>query len=61
MDKIGRKQTMTLGFFLWALFGFILGAGFKQIEKIFPLFVILYGLFNSCGELGPGVSVSRSL
>jgi MFS family permease len=56
MDRIGRKQTMTLGFFLWALLGFIIGGAITPIQKVFPLFVVLYGIFNSFGEMGPGVS-----
>lgn len=56
MDKIGRKQTMTLGFFLWGILGFILGGALGPIQSIFPLFVVLYGIFNSLGEMGPGVA-----
>jgi MFS family permease len=56
MDRIGRKQTMTLGFFLWALLGFIIGGALTPIQKVFPLFVVLYGIFNSFGEMGPGVA-----
>lgn len=56
MDRIGRKQTMILGFFLWALLGFIIGGALTPIQRIFPLFVVLYGIFNSFGEMGPGVS-----
>lgn len=56
MDRIGRKQTMTLGFFLWSLMAFIIGGAFQQILPIFPLFVVLYGIFNTLGEMGPGVS-----
>jgi len=56
MDKIGRKQTMTLGFVLWAIWGFILGGALKPIQTVFPLFVVMYGIFNSLGEMGPGVA-----
>jgi MFS family permease len=56
MDRIGRKQTMTLGFFCWAITGFILGAALRPIQNVFPLFVVLYGIFNSFGEMGPGVA-----
>lgn len=47
MDWIGRKQTMTLGFFLWAILGFIIGGALKPIQNIFALFIVLYGIFNS--------------
>ncbi|TQS33553.1 hypothetical protein Golomagni_06097, partial [Golovinomyces magnicellulatus] len=56
MDKIGRKQTMTLGFVLWSLMGFIIGGAFQKLLPIFPLFVVLYGIFNALGEMGPGVA-----
>ena len=56
MDKIGRKQTMTLGFLLWAVLGFILGGALGPIQTILPLFIVLYGIFNSFGEMGPGVA-----
>ncbi|EME78558.1 uncharacterized protein MYCFIDRAFT_64398 [Pseudocercospora fijiensis CIRAD86] len=56
MDWIGRKQTMTLGFACWAVLGFILGGALGPIQSVFPLFIVLYGLFNSFGEMGPGVA-----
>ncbi|EMC91895.1 hypothetical protein BAUCODRAFT_78869 [Baudoinia panamericana UAMH 10762] len=56
MDRIGRKQTMTLGFFCWAALGFIIGGALAPIQSVFPLFVVLYGIFNSFGEMGPGVA-----
>ncbi|KAB2579349.1 Protein of unknown function DUF1445 [Lasiodiplodia theobromae] len=56
-DKIGRRQTMCLGFALQAGLGFILGGANKQIQSVFPLFVVLYGLFLTLGEVGPGSTV----
>ncbi|ETI23796.1 hypothetical protein G647_05602 [Cladophialophora carrionii CBS 160.54] len=56
MDRIGRKQTMCLGFALWAILGFILGGALNPIQSVFPLFVVMYGIFNSLGEMGPGVA-----
>lgn len=56
MDKIGRKQNMTLGFMIWGVWGFILGGALRPIQTVFPLFVIMYGIFNGLGEMGPGVS-----
>ncbi|RAH49615.1 uncharacterized protein BO95DRAFT_460009 [Aspergillus brunneoviolaceus CBS 621.78] len=47
---------MTLGFVLWAIWGFILGGALQPILSVFPLFVIMYGVFNALGEMGPGVS-----
>ncbi|KAL4942190.1 hypothetical protein BDV06DRAFT_212079 [Aspergillus oleicola] len=56
MDRIGRKQTMTLGFLTWAIWGFILGGALHPIQTVFPLFIVMYGIFNALGEMGPGVS-----
>jgi len=28
----------------------------SPIQSVFPLFVVLYGIFNSFGEMGPGVA-----
>ncbi|OAA75087.1 Major facilitator superfamily domain, general substrate transporter [Akanthomyces lecanii RCEF 1005] len=56
MDKIGRKQTMTLGFVLWSLMGFIIGGALNPLKTVFPLFVIMYGIFNAVAEMGPGVA-----
>jgi MFS family permease len=53
-DKIGRRKTMALGFGLQAILGFVLGGANKQIQDVFPLFVVLYGLFLTLGEVGPG-------
>ncbi|GAB7355824.1 hypothetical protein MBLNU459_g6493t2 [Dothideomycetes sp. NU459] len=56
-DKIGRRKTMALGFLLQALVGFILGGAMDKIQNIFPLFVVLYGIFLTLGEVGPGSTV----
>ena len=56
-DKIGRRQTMCLGFTLQAILGFILGGANQSIQSVFPLFVVMYGLFLTLGEVGPGSTV----
>lgn len=53
-DKIGRRKTMALGFTMQAIIGFILGGATNQIQSVFPLFVVMYGLFLTFGEVGPG-------
>jgi MFS family permease len=53
-DKIGRRKTMALGFALQGILGFILGGANKQILSVFPLFVVMYGVFLTLGEVGPG-------
>lgn len=39
-----------------ALVGFIIGGALSPIQSVFPLFVVLYGIFNALGEMGPGVA-----
>lgn len=56
MDRIGRKQTMTLGFMIWAIWGFILGATLQPIQKCFPTFYRHVWHFPSTRRDGPGVS-----
>lgn len=56
-DKIGRRQTMALGFGMQAVLGFILGGAIYKIQNVFPLFVVIYGLFLTLGEVGPGSTV----
>ncbi|RYC56466.1 hypothetical protein CHU98_g9745 [Xylaria longipes] len=53
-NKIGRKYTMMVGFSGYLIFGLIVGLAYEKVTKIVPLFVVLYGLMQSCGNLGPG-------
>ncbi|KAK8041502.1 major facilitator superfamily transporter [Apiospora phragmitis] len=54
---LSAGKTMALGFTLQAVLGFVLGGAMVQIQNIFPLFVILYGVFLTLGEVGPGSTV----
>ncbi|KAJ9222975.1 hypothetical protein DTO169C6_4648 [Paecilomyces variotii] len=56
-DRIGRRKTMALGYTLQALLGFILGGALGPIETILPLFIVLYGIFLTLGEVGPGATI----
>ncbi|KAF5375106.1 hypothetical protein D9758_000176 [Tetrapyrgos nigripes] len=51
---LGRRNTMMLGFSGYLLFGLIIGLAYDRIIKIIPLFVVFYGLMQSCGNMGPG-------
>ncbi|KAM3071746.1 Plasma membrane permease [Clarireedia jacksonii] len=53
-DRIGRKNTMMLGFSGYLVFGLIIGLSYDKITKIVPLFVVFYGLMQSSGNMGPG-------
>jgi MFS family permease len=53
-DRLGRKQTMMLGFSGYLIFGLIIGCAYDKITAIVPLFVVFFGLMMSSGNLGPG-------
>jgi MFS family permease len=53
-NRLGRKNTMMLGFTGYIVFGLIIGCAYDQITKIIPLFVVFYGLLLSSGNMGPG-------
>lgn len=48
---------MALGFTLQALLGFVLGGALGPIETKLPLFIVLYGIFLTLGEVGPGATI----
>lgn len=48
---------MALGFFLQAILGFILGGALGPIQAKLPLFIVLYGVFLTLGEVGPGATI----
>lgn len=56
MDKIGRKQTMALGFAMQGILGFGLGGGMATVQKSTAGLIIYYGIFLACAEAGPGVA-----
>ncbi|PNP49485.1 hypothetical protein THARTR1_09807 [Trichoderma harzianum] len=53
-DRLGRRNTMILGFSGYLVFGLIIGCAYDKIIKITPLFVIFYGCMQSSGNMGPG-------
>ncbi|KIJ57885.1 hypothetical protein HYDPIDRAFT_44726 [Hydnomerulius pinastri MD-312] len=53
-NRLGRRNTMILGFSGYLVFGLTIGLAYNQITQIIPLFVIFYGLMQSFGNLGPG-------
>ncbi|KAJ4310371.1 hypothetical protein N0V94_008485 [Neodidymelliopsis sp. IMI 364377] len=56
-DRLGRRKTMALGFTLQACLGFILGGCLEYIQSRTALFIVLYGLFLTLGEIGPGATI----
>lgn len=53
-NRIGRRNTMMLGFTGYLVFGLAVGLAYDTVILNVPAFIVLYGLFTSFGNLGPG-------
>ncbi|KAI1437452.1 major facilitator superfamily domain-containing protein [Xylaria sp. CBS 124048] len=51
---VRRKYIMMIGFGGYLIFGLIVGLAYDKVINIVPLFVVLYGLMQLLGSLGPG-------
>jgi MFS family permease len=54
VDPLGRKETYALGWGIVSVLGFVIGGAMIKLHSVFPLFVVLYGLFQSFLSVGPG-------
>lgn len=54
VDILGRRQTYALGFSVVAVLGFVIGGARYPLSNVFPLFVVLFGIFQSFLSVGPG-------
>lgn len=54
MDRIGRKETYALGWSIVCVFGFVIGGAMFPLSNVFPLFIALFGLFQTFLSVGPG-------
>ncbi|KAI0282810.1 metabolite transporter [Russula aff. rugulosa BPL654] len=54
VDYLGPKHTMILGLVLQAIIGFIMSGLYVQLKRHIAAFAVMYGIFLSFGELGPG-------
>jgi len=54
VDYLGPKYNMILGLVLQAIIGFIMSGLYAQLTKHIGAFAVIYGIFLSFGELGPG-------
>ncbi|ETW82848.1 major facilitator superfamily [Heterobasidion irregulare TC 32-1] len=54
VDYLGPKNTMITGLLLQAIIGFIMSGLYKQLTDHIGAFAVVYGIFLSFGELGPG-------
>ncbi|OBZ72461.1 hypothetical protein A0H81_07873 [Grifola frondosa] len=54
VDILGPKYTMVVGLVAQSIIGFIMSGLYKQLTNHVAGFAVLYGIFLSFGELGPG-------
>jgi len=54
VDYMGPKNTMIIGLFGQAIIGFIMSGLYVQLSNHIGAFAVVYGIFLSFGELGPG-------
>lgn len=53
-DVIGPKKTFIIALSLQIIIGFIMGGLFSKLREHIAAFVVVYGLFQSFGQMGPG-------
>ncbi|KAI0346089.1 MFS Git1p-related glycerophosphoinositol and glycerophosphocholine permease [Trametopsis cervina] len=54
VDYLGPKYTMITGLLCQAVIGFIMSGLYKHLTNNIGAFAVVYGIFLSFGELGPG-------
>ncbi|PPQ65301.1 hypothetical protein CVT26_000261 [Gymnopilus dilepis] len=54
VDRLGPKNTMLLGLLSQAVIGFIMSGLYKPLTNHIAAFAVVYGIFLSLGEVGPG-------
>ncbi|KAI8950352.1 putative MFS phospholipid transporter [Xylaria longipes] len=58
-DRLGPRYTLILGFITQSIVGFIMAGTYSYLSKpsVIGAFVVVYGIFLSLGELGPGNNI----
>jgi len=54
LDFLGPRNSMIFGLLMQALIGFIMSGLYVQLTRHIAAFAVVYGIFLSFGELGPG-------
>lgn len=54
VDILGPKYTMITGLLCQAVIGFIMSGLYRQLSNHIAAFAVVYGIFLSFGEFGPG-------
>ncbi|KAJ5809054.1 uncharacterized protein N7503_001272 [Penicillium pulvis] len=56
-NVIGRRNTGILGLAGYVVLGFIIGGTYSKLSKNIAAFVVLYGLLQAFGHMGPGATI----
>ncbi|KAI1369892.1 putative MFS phospholipid transporter [Xylaria arbuscula] len=58
-DRLGPRYTLILGFVTQSIVGFIMAGTYSKLSQpnVIGAFVVVYGIFLSLGELGPGNNI----
>ncbi|KAH6696785.1 major facilitator superfamily domain-containing protein [Plectosphaerella plurivora] len=56
-DWLGPRYTLALGLMLQAIIGFAMAGAYAQISQNIAGFAVVYGIFLSLGEFGPGNNI----
>lgn len=56
-DWLGPRYTLALGLILQAIIGFAMAGAYAQISQNIAGFAVVYGIFLSLGEFGPGNNI----
>ncbi|KAJ5365780.1 Major facilitator superfamily domain general substrate transporter [Penicillium concentricum] len=56
-NAIGRRWTGILGFAGYVVLGFFIGGTYSKLSQNIPAFVVLYGLLQAFGHMGPGATI----
>ncbi|KAI5267401.1 MFS general substrate transporter [Aureobasidium subglaciale] len=56
-NRIGRRWTGIAGWSGYIILGFIIGGCYSSLVTHIPAFVVLYGLLQSFGHMGPGATI----
>ncbi|KAM5341170.1 hypothetical protein ACJ41O_015279 [Fusarium nematophilum] len=56
-DWLGPKYTLCLGLSIQSVVGFIMAGVYGKISQHIAAFAVVYGIFLSLGELGPGNNI----
>ncbi|KAF7327429.1 MFS Git1p-related glycerophosphoinositol [Mycena kentingensis (nom. inval.)] len=54
VDYLGPKWTLISGLLMQALIGFIMSGAYVKLKDNIAAFAVVYGIFLSLGEFGPG-------